>query len=276
MQVLADQTNQWYFVLQSLFHTIFGKYGLVYGVQVFPVKWQLDEKKTGNHSGGYYGFVTFYSSLSAARSKDDLNNKVVIEGNECKISFAKRKKKVQESTILHFTRCRELANYYLGFNGWSSQIKLLYEEAGQADSANDTPSVKYVCVVRLDFPHQKLHTDGMGAWQESYIKQDPVSRGRAVCKCKKLAFQRALENSFSRVLLIILSNGKVTVEIDTTKPDILPQELQEEEAVIKVNNLDEDPGLDGEKDVEVESIAVTMEDLDLNNLDILQQLEVDI
>ncbi|KAK3576607.1 hypothetical protein CHS0354_023124 [Potamilus streckersoni] len=109
----------------SLFYTIFGKYGLIYGVQVFPFKWQLDDKKSANQSGGYYGFVTFYSSLSAALAKEDLNNKVIIEGNECKISFAKRKKKVQESQILHFTRCRELANYYLGFNGWSSQIKLV-------------------------------------------------------------------------------------------------------------------------------------------------------
>ncbi|KAK3576606.1 hypothetical protein CHS0354_023123 [Potamilus streckersoni] len=159
--------------------------------------------------------------------------------------------------------------------GLESPYKL-YEETGQAESINDMPSVKYVCVVRLDFPHQKLHTDGMGAWQESYLKHDPTSRGRAVCKCKKLAFQRALEDSFSRVLLVVLSNGKVTVEIDTTKPEILAQELQEEEAVIKVNNLDEDPGLDEAQGEETESIAATMEDLDINNLDILQQLEGDI
>ena len=58
-----------------------------------------------------------------------------------------------------------------------------------------------------------------------------------MCKSKKLAFQRAVENAFSRVILIVLSNGKVSVEIDTTKPEVrLADQIRLlEEPVIKVN-----------------------------------------
>lgn len=38
---------------------------------------------------------------------------------------------------------------------------------------------------------------------------------------------RAVENAFSKVLLVVLGNGKVTVEIDTTRPefrnDVVPE-----------------------------------------------------
>ena len=57
-----------------------------------------------------------------------------------------------------------------------------------------------------------------------YIFADPTSRGKAICKCKKLAYQRAVENAFSRVLLLVLSNGKVAVEVDTTRPELMHTE----------------------------------------------------
>ena len=39
------------------------------------------------------------------------------------IAFARRKKDVTDKQLLHFTRCYELTNYYLGFNSWSTSIK---------------------------------------------------------------------------------------------------------------------------------------------------------
>ena len=43
------------------------------------------------------------------------------------ISYAKRKKEGadQVSSHLHFIKCEELANCCLGFNGWSSSIKMV-------------------------------------------------------------------------------------------------------------------------------------------------------
>lgn len=63
---------------------------------------------------------------------------------------------------------------------------------------------------------------------------EPMSRIQATCKCKKLCHQRAVENAFSKVLLVILGNGKVTVEIDTTKPEFRVENIPEEQ-LIKVH-----------------------------------------
>lgn len=68
-----------------------------------------------------------------------------------------------------------------------------------------------------------------------YIFADPTSRGKAVCKCKKLAYQRAVENAFSKVILVVLSNGKVAVEVDTTQPELLlTEKVLDDENVLKV------------------------------------------
>lgn len=68
-----------------------------------------------------------------------------------------------------------------------------------------------------------------------YIFADPTSRGKAVCKCKKLAYQRAVENAFSKVIIVVLSNGKVAVEVDTTQPELLlTEKVLDDENVLKV------------------------------------------
>lgn len=71
--------------------------------------------------------------------------------------------------------------------------------------------------------------------QWMHIFADPTSRGKAVCKCKKLAYQRAVENAFSKVILVVLSNGKVAVEVDTTQPELLlTEKVLDDENVLKV------------------------------------------
>ena len=42
---------------------------------------------------------------------------------------------------------------------------------------------------------------------------------------------KAIENAFSKVLLVVLDNGKVTVEIDTTKPDFHSNNIPDEQLV---------------------------------------------
>lgn len=75
------------------------------------------------------------------------------------------------------------------------------------------------------------------SWKCDHFKcfVDPTSRGKAVCKSKKLAYQRAVENAFSKVIIIVLSNGKVTVEVDTTRPELLlTEKILDDENVLKV------------------------------------------
>jgi len=50
-----------------------------------------------------------------------------------------------------------------------------------------------------------------------------VSSGRsvAVCRAMKRAYQSAVQNAFSRLLLVVLDNGKVFVDINSTTADDL-------------------------------------------------------
>ena len=50
------------------------------------------------------------------------------------ITYAKRKKEVGEKRTLHFSKCQELANYYLGFNGWSVTMKYVSVESNHINN----------------------------------------------------------------------------------------------------------------------------------------------
>ncbi|KAJ8317098.1 hypothetical protein KUTeg_005002, partial [Tegillarca granosa] len=195
-----------------------------------------DEDGQTEIPSGYYAFVTYYLAMNAKTAKDSIGNTLFIKGSMCKVSFAKRKKEVVEpSPPLHFIKCQDLANYYLGFNGWSLSVKMVSRQLKKdtEESVGQLQKVRYVCVIKLDITRQNLYAEGIGAWEEMYALKDPQSRSKALCKCKKLAYQRAIENAFSRVLVIVLSNGKVMVEINTMKPEI---QLSE-------NKLDDTPVL---------------------------------
>ncbi|XP_069140409.1 RAD52 motif-containing protein 1-like [Argopecten irradians] len=269
------------------FYQLFTAFGPVYGIRLFPASIKISRPvcehdtppftRTSNTStdkltptedkneqNGYYAFVTFYLAMSAKRAKEHLKCRLVIQGNECKITTAKRKTEVVR-TALHFTKCQELANHYIGFNGWSTSVNML--DCDSEEQEGDIKKLRYVCVVTLNITDHYLNTAGLGAWQEAYLSKDPTSRAKAICKSKKLSYQRAVEDAFSRVLLIVLSNGKVSVEIDTTRPDaLLAQKQANTEPVLKVNELDEEPQ-------EEQDISLDMDNMDDINLHILQQLE---
>ncbi|KAL5015335.1 hypothetical protein ScPMuIL_009605 [Solemya velum] len=264
-------------------HKVFEKYGLLYGVQIYPYSGPTKKVPActtgsnvtnGNQVGnGYYGFVTFYSTRDAHKAKDSLNNRVYICGSECKIAYAKRKKQDDEIATkpasLHFSRCQELANQYIGFNSWSITIKVLEEEKGAPEQSSC--KVQYLCLCRVDIVGEGLHSEGFGAWEEAFLYTDPTSRGKAICKCKKLAYQRAVEDAFSKFLLVVLPNSKVFVEFDTTRiePVLTERELDEENH-LQVNNLDDDPL---EEETDFTEQVEDEEDIDAMNLHILHELE---
>lgn len=268
------------------FHEIFKPYGLVYGVQVFPgqvwVRGERSENQTklsnstgpGHPAGGgYYAFVTFYSATAANKAKEDLNSVLLLEENECKIAYARRKKDITDKQLLHFTRCYELINYYLGFNSWSTSIKTLFEDKDSVSETEQTKTIKYVCLVELCVTD--LNTDGVGVWEETFLKTDPMSKIQAVCKCKKLSQSRAIENAFSKVLLVVLPNGKATVEIDTTKPDFNSANYVPDDQLIKVNELDLEPTSENLPDDFGDVDLSNMSEMDDVNIHILQELEDD-
>ena len=91
---------------------------------------------------------------------------------------------------LHLSKCHELANYYLHFNGWNIRILTLEEQINKG----------YRCTVELKIKYFELCVKGVGSTiGHSY------SQGITM----KLAFYRACENAFSQVALVLLPHGKV-------------------------------------------------------------------
>lgn len=51
------------------------------------------------------------------------------------------------------------------------------------------------------------------------LLKDLRSRLEAIKKTRRNSFSRAMENAFQQIALVVLSNGKVAVELCSEKPD---------------------------------------------------------
>ena len=75
-----------------------------------------------------------------------------------------------EVKMLPRQKCETLANYYLGFNGWSGKVQYHKQEEteeGKVDKIIDGLDclflkVKVVSIARLDFPQSGLYCEGAG------------------------------------------------------------------------------------------------------------------
>ncbi|CAH1775923.1 unnamed protein product, partial [Owenia fusiformis] len=232
---------------QDSLTTVFSKFGLLNNVHV------LTSELTGDGDAKqFYAFINFYSGKCATQAKKQLNGKLMMRDTLMKVNFASNRKKTDETTGLYITKCHELANHYLGFNGWSAEIISMKEyknddcdTEGSAESLKEDASIEsvsYICITKIDIRNQEVHSEGIGMWTEKYTKTELSSKLVALCKVKKIAFQRAMENAFSKIVLIVFGDGRVLVEIDTTKQDVLMQQNEvEKEELLKINELEDNP-----------------------------------
>ncbi|PVD32535.1 hypothetical protein C0Q70_07975 [Pomacea canaliculata] len=221
----------------------------------------------------YYAFVKFYSHFAAKKAKAFLSKNLKLGSQICKVEFANRTKETEMQQVLPAVKCQELANYYLGFNGWSSSIKRLEEDQQVHEDSSRTRCKRFFCIIELTFPKQGLSTQGLGAWEEMYTLQDSCSKALAIHKARKCCKLRAIEHAFSKVLLIVLHNGKVTVEINTSKPDMLTDmqvEKMADEQVLRVTELDDELESEDNEDAGNQENNILLDDV---NLHILQELE---
>ena len=117
----------------------FSRWGLLHSVRLMT---EEDEDKT------YLAYLRYYSVRATALARRHNQGLVCLE--EEKIVFRVSRCGSQSVCNLPLSRskCEELANYYLGFNNWSSEI--LYhrrEEGPEVDPA----TLCYVTVVKLAF-----------------------------------------------------------------------------------------------------------------------------
>ncbi|KAK7092053.1 hypothetical protein V1264_009660 [Littorina saxatilis] len=271
-------------------------FGLLHEVQVFPgvkITKATSKLKVKEDSMSYYAFVKFYSYHDAQKARVWLCKNLTVGSQPCKVSFATRTKVTDAGHILYAGRCQELANFYLGFNGWTTAILRLQEDKESEGTSLMGPHgeghsltgplpqplqagvrrVRFFCLLELSFPRQGLSTQGFGAWEETYAAQDPSSKATAILKARKRSLQRALEEAFSRCLLVAVGGRKVSVEIDTTRCDPLSHPhlaaLTHEEG-LQVTELEAEPQCPEEGTTPDPHTTHATDDV---NLHILQELE---
>ncbi|CAE1259461.1 RDM1 [Acanthosepion pharaonis] len=292
--------------IYNILYKKFSEFGLIYGIRIFPVMkagllsssllslHQIESssntgetfEKTAklpedseNNSGTrcvqtvscYYAFVNFYSRLACQKARRELSGNFFINGQPSKVIGAKRSKVMESLQMLPLVKCQELAGYYLGFNGWSTRIKLLKENIAEDTEVSILSSSKkltFCCLSEVVLEHHGIVSEGFGAWEESYTSNDSLSKIVAFHKAKKISYQRSLQDAFSKIILVVLPNGKVAAERNSSKVDIFWQEASLS-PVLKVNHLDSQPE---NEDIDSD-FADTSEDLDNINIQLLQELE---
>jgi RAD52 motif-containing protein 1 len=92
------------------------------------------------------------------------------------VALASRTKETEVGQPLYLSKSVDLANHYLGFNGWTSSIKRLEEDKVEgADHSAAVSQIRFFCQVELSFPRQGVSTQGIGAWEEAYSPQGKMS-----------------------------------------------------------------------------------------------------
>ncbi|XP_051496407.1 RAD52 motif-containing protein 1 isoform X2 [Apus apus] len=221
----------------SLF-SAFSKFGPLYSVRA--------HRNAAVAGPGSYAIIKFYSAGDASRAQRACHGQSLFQKSPLKVCVCTKQKGFQQQALaLNSNKCQELANHYLGFNGWSSRIITLQnvsgfdcEDEGLGEPLQKPP-VKYLCAAEVTLPHHGLRTRG-AALGEAEVEDtgDPLGLVTASRRAQKLAVGKALSSAFQKILLIILENGKVAVEYNSTQEE-LTDSLPEEElkGLLQVNEL---------------------------------------
>ncbi|XP_065507353.1 RAD52 motif-containing protein 1 isoform X7 [Caloenas nicobarica] len=154
---------------------------------------------------GYYAIVKFYSAGDAGRAQRACNGQRL---------FQKSPLKLQNVS---------------GFDGEN-------EELGETLQKR---AVKYLCAVEVTLPNHGIRTRGVALGEADVENgEDPLEFVTATRRAQKLAAGRALSNAFQKILIIILENGKVAVEYNSTLEELTDSLTEEElKGLVQVNEL---------------------------------------
>ncbi|NXF78461.1 RDM1 protein, partial [Sclerurus mexicanus] len=162
----------------------------------------------------------------------------------------------QQTPALSSNKCQELANHYLGFNGWSSRIIMLQNVSGfdgeneETGKTSQKGSVKFLCAQEVTLPNHGVRSRGVALGEADVgTGEDPLEFLTATRRAQKLTVGKALSAAFQKILLIILENGKVAVEYDSSQEEPTDSLTEEElKGLIQVNELSlEEFDLEGEE-----------------------------
>ncbi|XP_053122206.1 RAD52 motif-containing protein 1-like isoform X7 [Hemicordylus capensis] len=182
-----------------------------------------------------------------------------LETDVSEVSICTRQRPFPQQVLtLHSYKCQELANHYLGFNGWSSRLITLQNISGFEEEENKEEEVrtsprsqclKYLCIQELIIPQHGIRTRGAGVAEPHVDASQEFLM--AANRAQKLAAQRALSDAFQKILLVVLENGKVAVEYSSPQEDPIDCLTEEElKGLIQVTDLSlSQPNPEGEEEV---------------------------
>ena len=184
----------------------FSQWGLLY---------KLNMGLSDDPSPQFYCYLRYYSVRAAARAKIDNRGCVTLMEGRVRLKLGRAGRGDRESRHLPLARvkCEELANYYLGYNGWSSAV--LYH---RSEDTGDPAIITYVTVVRLEFPSSGLDCEGAGRC-EAARSGDKMEDFRVTAELAKRSKGEAVLAAWDKVVLVVVAGARVSVEINTTKRD---------------------------------------------------------
>lgn len=197
--------------------------------------------------GEWYAYVNFYSAIAAQRALKAFGQSLIIQGQRCHIVHKKRDLKIKDR-LLYINQCEDLANYYLGFNHWQSQI--LYHQKESENHQGD--KLTYATAVKLVFDGQEgesISVEGVGLSQIEY--SGPEEKMHKLAMGQKSSKNAAVVNAFAKTVLVLVYNPnqpvKATIKIDhqVTDPFYYNAIWSEDKPIVEnVNELDQEPDLE--------------------------------
>ncbi|XP_078501126.1 RAD52 motif-containing protein 1 isoform X1 [Lissotriton helveticus] len=215
----------------------FSEFGLLYSIKVC--------KNAVVAEPGFYAIVKFYSARDASQAQRACDKKVLFQDFPLKVRVCTKQKGYQHLGCgLNSVKCQDVANHYLGFNGWSKRIIMIQNISGFDDLEDEDTEVepegknlKYLCVIEVALHKHGLCSRGVGVGEEKLENpKDTLEFVMKTGKTQKFAVQKALSDAFQKILLVVLENGKVAAEYSSVREEAVDC-LSEEElhGLIKVS-----------------------------------------
>ncbi|KAM8945355.1 RAD52 motif-containing protein 1 [Pelodytes ibericus] len=216
---------------------VLSQFGALYSLKLLP--------NAGVAEPGYYAVIKYFSSRSAMRAQEACDRKTLFQNSPLKVRVCNKQKGFQyKSLVLNSSKCQDLANYYLGFNGWSKRIIALQnisglDELDDEGNAQEQRKLRYLCVLEVMLPSHNICSRGVGVAEGDLEKQnDPMEFLMNNGKFQKYAIQKALSDAFQKILLVVFESGKVAVEYMVSNDDAVDCLTEEElHGLIQVNDF---------------------------------------
>ncbi|XP_042693425.1 RAD52 motif-containing protein 1 isoform X7 [Centrocercus urophasianus] len=225
--------------LEHALFSVFSKFGLLYSVRA--------HSNAAVAGPGCYAIIKFYSAADASRAQQACNGQKLFQNSPMKVCVCTKQKGFQQQVLaLNSNKCQELANHYLGFNGWCSRIITLQNVSGFDDENEEVGKkrcVRYLCAVEVTLPNHGVQSRGVGLGEADVGNgEDPLQFVTAAGRVQKLAVGKALSSAFQKILLVVLESGKVAVEYNQAAEEPADFLTEEElEGLVQVNELPSEP-----------------------------------